>query len=62
MEKPKCKLSGENGNIFNLLALAGKALKKAGLKEQAAEMGERAWASGSYDEALAIIQEYVDVS
>jgi hypothetical protein len=61
MVKPKCKLIGENGNIFNLMGIASRTLKEAGLKEQAGEMIERIQNSGSYYEALGIIMEYLDV-
>ena len=60
MVKPKCKLIGENGNIFNLMGIASRTLKDAGLEEQAAEMRERIFKSESYDKALQIIMEYVD--
>ena len=33
--KPKCKLVGENGNIFNLMGIAARTLKRAGLREEA---------------------------
>ncbi len=33
MNKPKCKLVGENGNIFDLMGIASRTLKKAGLNE-----------------------------
>jgi hypothetical protein len=59
--KPKCKLVGKDGNIFNLMGIASKALKEAGLKEKADEMVQRIMSSKSYDEALGIIMEYVDV-
>lgn len=59
-KKPKCKLVGSNGNIFNLLGIAGKALKANGMKEEADEMYKRVTSSGSYYEALGIITEYVD--
>lgn len=59
--KPKCKLVGENGNIFNLMGIASRTLKKAGLREEAEEMVDRVTKSGSYIEALAIISEYVDI-
>lgn len=61
MTKPKCKLVGENGNIFNLIGIASRTLKDAGLEEQAAEMTERIFKSESYDKALQIIMEYVEV-
>jgi hypothetical protein len=58
--KPKCKLVGENGNIFNLMGIAARTLKRAGLREEAEEMVSRITKSQSYDEALRIIMEYVD--
>lgn len=59
--KPNCKLIGEDGNIFNLMARASKTLRENGLSEDAAEMRERITSSGSYDEALCIIGEYVNI-
>ncbi|MDW7670560.1 MAG: hypothetical protein SCK57_09220 [Bacillota bacterium] len=60
--KPKCRLVGENGNIFNLMGLASTALKKAGLSDQSKEMiGRITSGAGSYEEAIAIIMEYVEV-
>jgi hypothetical protein len=58
--KPKCKLVGENGNIFNLMGIAARTLKRAGLREEAEEMVSRITKSQSYDEALRIIMEYVE--
>ena len=59
--KPKCKLVGENGNIFNLISIANRALKEAGLKEQGNEMTIKVMNNAkSYDEALQIIMEYVE--
>lgn len=59
--KPRCKLIGADGNIFNLLGLAGRALTRAGLREQKQEMLDRATKAESYDKALQIIMEYVEV-
>ncbi|MGF7184725.1 N-formylglutamate amidohydrolase [Desulfitispora alkaliphila] len=60
--KPKCRLIGEDGNIFNLMGIATRALKKAGQSEKAKEMTRRIKTEAkSYDEALAILMEYVDV-
>jgi hypothetical protein len=61
MTKPPCKLIGQDSNIFNLIGLASRALKKAGLYEEAKEMTDKVMASKSYDEALYIIMEYVEV-
>lgn len=60
--KPDCKLIGEDGNIYNLMGLAARTLRKNGLTEQATEMTERITACGSYDEALCIIGEYVNIT
>ena len=61
MEKPTCSLIGQDGNVFNLIGLASKALKKANHPDQAKEMTTKCFGSGSYDEALCIISEYVDI-
>jgi len=62
LKKPKCKLTGTNGNIFALLGKASRALKDAGQRDKALEMTKKVFASGSYDEALNIIQQYVEAS
>ena len=63
MQKPTCKLIGENGNIFNLIGIASRTLKENSLPEQAEEMSKRIMGgeAGSYDEALRIIMEYVEI-
>lgn len=61
-EKPDCKLIGEDGNVFNLMRLAARTLRRNGLAEQATEMTERITGCGSYDEALGIIGEYVNIT
>ncbi|MBP0972773.1 MAG: hypothetical protein J5851_02570 [Oscillospiraceae bacterium] len=59
-KKPECPLIGANGNIFNIMGIAAKTLKRAGMGDAAKEMQDRVTSSGSYDEALAIISEYVE--
>ena len=59
IEKPVCKLAGENGNIYNLTALATNALKRNNQRGKIAEMKSRVSSAANYDTALAIIQEYV---
>ena len=59
---PKCKLTGEDGNIFNLLGKASRTLKQAGMRDKASEMAERVCKANSYNEALTIIAEYVEIS
>jgi hypothetical protein len=60
-KKPKVKLVGEDGNIFNLLGLATRALKKEGYRDQARDLAQRVMNCSSYDEALVAIMEYCDV-
>lgn len=62
VEKPDCALIGEDGNIFNLAGLAAGTLREHGMKEQAEEMKERVCSSHSYEEALCIIGEYVNIT
>ncbi len=60
--KPKCKLIGEDGNIFNLMGIASITLKNHGMAKEAKEMINRVTKSAhSYTEALCIIGEYVDI-
>ena len=59
-QKPKMELLGQDGNIFVVLGRASRLLKEAGQKDQADEMFRRVTSSGSYEEALHIISEYVD--
>lgn len=59
--KPTCKLVGEDGNIFSILGRVSRALKENGKTDEAKEVSERVMLSGSYDEALQIMMEYVEV-
>lgn len=60
-DKPKAKVVGADGNVFNLIGICSKALKRAGLPEQAKEMSEKIFKCGSYEEALSIMGEYCDL-
>ena len=62
IDRPECKLIGENGNIFNLMAIASRTLRQNDMQEQAEEMYDRIGQSGSYGEALNIIGEYVNIT
>ena len=50
-----------DGNIFAVMGAARKSLRRAGMRKEAEELLSRVTASHSYDEALAIISEYVDL-
>jgi hypothetical protein len=60
-KKPKCKLIGEDGNVFNIIGLVCRALNAAGQKDKAKEFREKAITSHSYDAVLVLCHEYVDV-
>lgn len=59
-KKPECPLIGQDGNIFNLMGIASKTLKRNDMAEESKEMCSRVTSSGSYEEALGIIMEYVE--
>lgn len=61
MSKIQVKLIGEDGNIFNLLVIASKELERNGQRDEAEEMSEKVFESNSYDEALMIISDYVEI-
>ena len=60
-EKPRAKLVGADGNVFNLIAICMRALEEAGQKENAKEMKDKIFKCGSYDEALVIMMDYCEV-
>lgn len=59
--KPECKLIGEDGNIFNLLAITRRTLLINDMYNESIEVVRRVTSSESYDEALRIIGEYVEI-
>lgn len=59
--KPQCKLIGEDGNIFNLVGIASRTLKNNGKETEAEKMRSKVFASGSYEEALSVIGDYVEI-
>lgn len=60
--RPVARLVGADSNIFNLLGIATRALRRAGQKDKEAELWTRVLSGGahSFDEALGIILEYVE--
>jgi hypothetical protein len=58
-DKPKMQLLGQDGNIFAIMGRASALLRAAGQSDKAKEMFERVTSSGSYDEALCSVSEYV---
>ena len=60
--KPDCPLIWTDGNVFNLVGIASRTLKRNGLSDEASEMTSKVFKSGSYEEALGIIGEYVNIT
>ena len=58
--KPYCKLIGTDGNVFALAGKVTSALKKAGYPDKAKEFSSKLCQCGSYDEALNLMQDYVE--
>lgn len=62
-DKPDCELIGQDGNIFNLMGIASRTLKRNGMRDEAEEMVDRITnGASSYDETLHIIGEYVNIT
>lgn len=61
-EKPDCELIGQDGNVFNLMGIASRTLRRNGMADKATEMCSRIRDSGSYYEVLNIIGEYVNIT
>lgn len=59
-KKPDCPLIGADSNVFNLMGIASRTLRRNDMANEAKEMCSRVTSSGSYEEALGIIMEYVE--
>jgi len=55
------ELTGENGNVFNLIAVVSKAMKKNGYRKEAKDFQAKIFGMGSYDEALQEMMRWVTV-
>ena len=61
-QKPDCPLIGQNGNIYNLMGIASDTLRQNGQEAQARQMCKRVVQSHSYEEALNVIGDYVNIT
>lgn len=61
-DKPEVQLSGEDGNVFSIIARCGKALRKSEHPEREKEFTDKAFAAASYDEVLQLAMHYCDVA
>jgi hypothetical protein len=60
-QKPTVQLTGTDGNVFALLGRCTQALKRAGMHDEATKLAKDVMSCGSYDEALVLMMEAVDV-
>jgi len=61
VDKPVCKLTGEDGNVFNVIGVVSKCLKANGFRDEGNEFTSRAFTCSSYDEVLRLAATYVEV-
>lgn len=61
MDKPKCKLIGEDGNAFYIVGKAIKALEKAGMSDKTDELSQNYSKCKSYDELIRLVGDYVEI-
>lgn len=56
------KLIGQNSNVFNLIGICTKAMRRGGVsREECDEFVNEVTHSGSYTEALAVMMRWVNV-
>lgn len=64
--KPKCKLVGKNGNVFNLIAIVRKVLKEEAsteeLKRFDADLADLQQNGGTYDDVLILFHDFVEIN
>ena len=64
--KPKCKLVGENGNVFNLIAIVRKTLGEEAsteeLKRFDADFANLQQNGGTYDDVLILFHDFVEIN
>ena len=60
-KKPICKLTGEDGNVFNVIGRVCRALKVAGQDKEAEAFRKAVFASDSYDAVLRLAMKYTEV-
>ena len=61
LDKPMCRLSGTDGNVFAVIGTVSQALRRAKRPDKAREFQTQAMACESYDEVLELCSEYVEV-
>lgn len=60
--KPRCKLTGTDGNAFAVIGKVSHTLRSTGQSDKVKEFTRKAFVAESYDALLALCFEYVEVS
>ncbi len=60
-EKPICKLTGTDGNVFAIIRKVLETLERAGMRDKATEFRTKVFKSHSYDAVLQLCFDYVEV-
>ena len=55
------QLSGQDGNVFNLMGIVIRALRENGFGDEVDDFVSEVTSSKSYHEALAVMMQWVDV-
>jgi len=55
------ELIGQDGNVFNLIGVVSRELKRGGHRDLAQEFRSRAMRQPSYNDVLNLIQAYVTI-
>ena len=55
------ELIGQDGNVFNLIGIVSRKLKREGHRDLAQEFSSKAMNQASYDDVLNLIQDYVTI-
>ena len=61
VNKPTCKLIGTDGNVLALAGRVTQTLHRAGQEDRAKEFQARLPKCKSYEEALGLMDEYVEI-
>ena len=61
VKKPKCVLSGTDGNVFSIIGHVAKSLRRAGLHDEARDFTAAAFESRSYDEVIQLAMTHCEV-
>ena len=61
IKKPFVQLTGEDGNVFSIIACVSKALNRVGQEDKAEEFRTKAFNAESYDAVLRLAMAYCKV-